>query len=121
MIATHVLALVHLHGWDYFKPLAPNRVMLVQSAVDPSGVVASGERLVAANGGDYVFYQTKKKGAPLEIVYPKEGVPLVVSPTRHHGLRAHPNAAGSSPTTASAAKSSRRWPTARGSTPATPR
>ena len=81
VIATHVLALVHLHGWDYFKQLAQNKPMLVQSAVDPSGVVASGERPVAVNGGDYTFYQTKKKGNPVEIVYPKEGVPLVVSPT----------------------------------------
>src|SRR3989475_11369378 len=52
VIATHVLALVHLHGWDYFKQLAQNKLMLVQSAVDPAGVVASGERQVAVNGGD---------------------------------------------------------------------
>jgi len=51
VIATHVLALVHLHGWDYFKALAQNKPMLVQSAVDPSGVVASGERPVAVDGG----------------------------------------------------------------------
>jgi len=31
IIATHVLALVNLHGWDYFKQLAQNRLMLVQS------------------------------------------------------------------------------------------
>src|SRR3982075_3389183 len=72
VIATHVLALVHLHGWDYFKALAQNKPMLVQSAVDPSGVVASGERPVAVNGGDYTFYQIKKKGNPVEIVFPKE-------------------------------------------------
>jgi iron(III) transport system substrate-binding protein len=77
VIATHVLALVHLHGWDYFKQLAQNKLMLVQSAVDPAGVVASGERLVAVDGGDY-YYQMKKKGNPIETVYPKEGVPLVV-------------------------------------------
>lgn len=93
IIATHVLALVHLHGWDYFKQLAQNRVMLVQSAVDPAGVVASGERVVAANGGDYNFYQIKKKGNPVEIVYPKEGVPLVVSPTAITAFAPHPNAA----------------------------
>jgi len=91
--ATHVLALVHLHGWDYFKQLAQNKPMLVQSAVDPSGVVASGERPVAVNGGDYTFYQTKKKGNPVEIVYPKEGVPLVVSPTAIAAGAPHPTAA----------------------------
>jgi iron(III) transport system substrate-binding protein len=93
VIATHVLALVHLHGWDYFKALAQNKPMLVQSAVDPSGVVASGERPVALNGGDYTFYQVKKKGNPVEIVYPKEGVPLVVSPSAITSFAPHPNAA----------------------------
>jgi iron(III) transport system substrate-binding protein len=93
VIATHVLALVNQYGWDYFKQLAQNRLMLVQSAVDPSGVVASGERAVAVDGGEYTFYQTRKKGNPLEIVYPKEGVPLIVSPTAITSFAPHPNAA----------------------------
>src|SRR4029079_15433915 len=93
VIATHVLALVHLHGWDYFKAVAQNKPMLVQSAVDPSGVVASGERPVAVDGGDYTFYQVKKEGNPVEIVYPKEGVPLVVSPSAITSFAPHPNAA----------------------------
>jgi len=93
VIATHVLALVQLHGWEYWKQLAQNKVMLVQSAVDPAGVVASGERLVAVDGGDYTFYQAKKKGNPVEIVFPKEGVPLVVSPSAIASFAPHPNAA----------------------------
>ncbi len=93
VIATHVLALVHLHGWDYFKQLAQNKLMLVQSAVDPAGVVSSGERAVAVNGGDYTFYQAKKKGNPIEIVYPKEGVPVVVSPSAITSFAPHPAAA----------------------------
>ena len=93
VIATHVLALVKLYGWDYFKQLAQNRLMLVQSAVDPGGVVASGERAVAADGGDYTFYQLKKKGNPVEIVYPTDGVPLVISPTAIASFAPHPNAA----------------------------
>lgn len=93
IIATHVLALSHMLGWDYFQALAKNNVMIVQSAVDPAGIVASGERLVAVNGGEYTFYQTKKKGNPLEIVYPKEGVPLIVSPSAIAAFAPHPNAA----------------------------
>lgn len=93
IIATHVLALSNLYGWDYFRQLAQNSVMIVQSAVDPAGIVASGERLVAVNGGEYTFYQTKKKGNPLEIVYPKEGVPLIVSPSAIMAAAPHPNAA----------------------------
>jgi len=93
VIATHVLALVHLYGWDYWKQLAQNKLMLVQSAVDPAGVVASGERPIAVDGGDYTFYQTRKKGNPVEIVYPKDGVPLVVSPSAIASFAPHPNAA----------------------------
>jgi len=93
VISTHVLALVQLYGWDYFKQLAQNKLMLVQSAVDPAGVVASGERMVAVDGGDYYYYQMKKKGNPIEVVYPKEGVPLVVSPTAIASFAPHPNAA----------------------------
>jgi iron(III) transport system substrate-binding protein len=61
--------------------------------VDPAGVVASGERPVAVNGGDYTFYQARKKGNPVEIVYPKEGVPLIVSPTAITSFAPHPSAA----------------------------
>jgi iron(III) transport system substrate-binding protein len=93
VIATHVLALSHLLGWDYWKALGQQNVMIVQSAVDPSGVVASGERPVAVNGGEYTFYQAKKAGNPVAIVYPKEGVPLVVSPTAIAAFAPHPNAA----------------------------
>ena len=93
VISTHILALVHLFGWDYFKQLGQQNVMIVQSAVDPAGIVASGERLIAVNAGDYNFYQTKKQGNPVELVYPKEGVPLVVSPTAIAAFAPHPNAA----------------------------
>ena len=44
VIATHVLALVHLHGWEYFQALAKNQLMLVQSAVDPSANTPSTSR-----------------------------------------------------------------------------
>ena len=93
VIATHVLALVNLMGWDYFKQLGQNQLMMVQSANDPSTVVAAGERAVAVNGGEYSFYQLKKKGNPVEMVYPREGVPLVVSPTAITAFAPHPNAA----------------------------
>ena len=48
---------------------------------------------MAVDGGDYTFYQIKKKGNPVEIVYPKEGVPLVVSPTAIMSFAPHPTAA----------------------------
>ncbi|MBI4522907.1 MAG: extracellular solute-binding protein [Deltaproteobacteria bacterium] len=93
IIATHVLALVNLYGWDYFQQLAKNKLHLVQSANDPAGVVASGERPVGVNGAEYFYYKTLKQGNPIKIVYPKEGVPLVVSPAALAKDAPHPNAA----------------------------
>jgi iron(III) transport system substrate-binding protein len=93
IIMTHVLALVNVYGWDYFRDLAKNKLHLVQSANDPAGVVASGERPVGVNGAEYNYYKTQKQGNPIKIVYPKEGVPLVVSPVAIAKDAPHPNAA----------------------------
>ena len=93
IIMTHVLALVNLYCWDYFRDLAKNKLHLVQSANDPAGVVASGERPLGVNGAEYFYYKTLKQGNPIKIVYPKEGVPLVVSPVAIAKDSSHPNAA----------------------------
>jgi iron(III) transport system substrate-binding protein len=93
IIVTHVLALVNLYGWDYFRDLAKNRLHIVQSALDPAGVVASGERAVGVNGAEYFYYRTQKRGNPIRIIYPKEGVPLIVSPMAIAKDAPHPNAA----------------------------
>ena len=93
IIMTHVLALVNLYGWDYFRDLAKNGLHIVQSANDPAGVVASGERPIGANGAEYFYYKTQKQGNPIKIVYPKEGIPLVVSPVAIAKDAPHPNAA----------------------------
>ncbi len=93
IIMTHVLALVNMYGWDYFRDLSKNSLHLVQSANDPAGVVASGERPVGVNGAEYFYYKTRKQGNPIQIVYPKEGIPLVVSPVAIAKDAPHPNAA----------------------------
>jgi iron(III) transport system substrate-binding protein len=93
IIMTHVLALVNAYGWDYFRDLAKNRLHIVQSANDPAGVVASGERPIGVNGAEYFYYKTLKQGNPIKIVYPKEGVPLVVSPVAIAKDAPHINAA----------------------------
>ena len=93
IIMTHVVALVNLYGWDYFRDLAKNKLHIVQSANDPAGIVASGERPVGVNGAEYFYYKTQKQGNPIKIIYPKEGVPLVVSPAAIAKEARHPNAA----------------------------
>ena len=92
-IATYMLALVNLYGWDYFKQLAQNKHHLTQSVHDPAQVVEAGERMVGANGADYFLYTQKKKGNPIGIVYPQDGVPLVVSPSAITSFAPHPTAA----------------------------
>jgi iron(III) transport system substrate-binding protein len=93
IIMTHVLALVNLYGWEYFRELAKNGLHMVQSANDPAGIVASGERPVGANGAEYFYYKTQKQGNPIKIIYPNEGIPLVVSPVAVAKDAPHPNAA----------------------------
>lgn len=93
IIMTHVLALVNLYGWDYFKELAKNSLHIVQSANDPAEVVASGERPVGVNGSEYFYYKVQKQGNPIKILYPKEGIPLIVSPVAIAKDAPHPNAA----------------------------
>jgi len=93
IIMTHVLALVNVYGWEYFRDLAKNKLHLVQSANDPAGIIASGERPVGVNGAEYFYYKTLKQGNPIKIVYPKEGIPLVVSPVAIAKDSPRPNAA----------------------------
>ncbi|MBI4522399.1 MAG: extracellular solute-binding protein [Deltaproteobacteria bacterium] len=92
-VATYVLALVNLYGWDYFKQLAQSKPHLTQSVHDPAQIVAAGERIVGANGADYFLYTQKKKGNPIGIVYPQDGLPLVVSPSAITSFAPHPTAA----------------------------
>jgi len=52
LTATHAIA--RELGWGYFETLARQRVMQVQSGVDPPKKVALGERAVSVDGADYI-------------------------------------------------------------------
>src|SRR6267378_180213 len=80
-------------GWDYFEKLARQKVMQVQSSADPPKKLALGERAVMADGNEYNLFQLKEKGDPVEIVYPKEGTPLIIGPQGILKDAPHPNAA----------------------------
>ena len=67
--------------------------MQVQSGVDPPKKVALGERAVMVDGADYIALQQKDKGAPIEMVYPVEGAPLINSPNAVFKAAPNPNAA----------------------------
>ncbi len=80
-------------GWEYFERLARQRIMQVQSASDPPKKLALGERAVMADGVEYVVFQHKEKGDPVELVYPTEGTPLIIGPNAIFKAAPNPNAA----------------------------
>jgi iron(III) transport system substrate-binding protein len=93
VIMSATFAIARDLGWDYFERLAKQKVMQVQSAVDPPKKIALGERAVMADGGDYNVLQHKDKGAPVELVYPAEGAPIINSPNCIFKAAPNPNAA----------------------------
>jgi len=80
-------------GWQYFEKLAQQRIMQVQSASDPPKKLALGERAIMADGVEYVLFQLKEKGDPIEIVYASEGTPLIIGPNAIFKNAPNPNAA----------------------------
>jgi iron(III) transport system substrate-binding protein len=92
-IVTWVAAITDVYKTEYLTALAKQEVMLVQSASDPVTKVTSGERPLAINGTDYSYFIDKKKGNPVEVIYPTDGAPLVVSPSAIAQDAPHPNAA----------------------------
>jgi iron(III) transport system substrate-binding protein len=80
-------------GWEFLEKLAKQKVMQVQSASDPPKKLALGERAVQADGNEYNLLQIKEEKGPVEIVYPSEGVPLIVGPNGIFKAAPNPNAA----------------------------
>lgn len=93
VIMTATYAISKALGWEYYEKLARQKVLQVQSAVEPPKKIALGERAVMADGSDYNVLQHKAKGAPVELVYPIEGAPIVNSPNAIFKAAPNPNAA----------------------------
>jgi iron(III) transport system substrate-binding protein len=92
-ILTATFQIVREFGWPYLEKLARQKVMQVQSATDPPKKLALGERAIMADGGEYNLFQLKESGAPVELVYPAEGIPTVVGPNAVFKNAPNPNAA----------------------------
>jgi iron(III) transport system substrate-binding protein len=80
-------------GWGYFEKLAQQRVLQVQSASDPPKKLALGERAIMADGIEYGMFQLKESGKPVDVIYPREGTPLIVGPNALFKAAPNPNAA----------------------------
>jgi iron(III) transport system substrate-binding protein len=92
-VLTQVYVLSKLYGWEFFRDLAQQKPMLVQSVHDPFQVVSSGERAVGVNAAEYFVYAQRKKGNPVAVVYPEDGVPLILVPTAVLAAAPRPSAA----------------------------
>ncbi len=92
VVVTGMTGLLGAFGWDYYATLARNNPLVVQSAEDPPMKVSGGEAWVGV-AGEYNFYRAAKKGNPIEIVFPEEGVPFVSSANAVMARAPHPNAA----------------------------
>src|SRR5215470_104732 len=59
-------------GWKYLDALHPNMAEYTKSGSKPCKDAAAGERAIGVSF-EYVALEMKKKGAPVEMVLPKEG------------------------------------------------
>jgi iron(III) transport system substrate-binding protein len=80
-------------GWSYFEKLAKQKVLQVQSATEPPKRLEAGERAVAVDGSDYLFWLAKERGSPIEVVLAVEGTPQISNPMAVFKAAPNPNAA----------------------------
>ena len=79
-------------GWSFFEKLAKQRVMQVQSAIDPPKKLAAGERLVMADSSEAMVNTLMEAGNTLAPIYPSEGTPFITGPCGVMKQAPHPNA-----------------------------
>jgi iron(III) transport system substrate-binding protein len=92
VVLTGITGLLRAFGWEYFAALAKNEPLVVQSAEDPPMKIAGGEAWAGASA-EYNLYRARKKGNPIEIIFPEEGVPFISSANAILARAPHPNAA----------------------------
>jgi len=79
-------------GEDYWPKLAANKTKLYPSGAPLSDAVVRGEILIAPLIFNIV-YPKKVAGAPIDAIYPKEGVPIIPYGSAIPKSARHPNAA----------------------------
>ena len=91
-VATWVLSVNDLYGWDYFDKLAKQNPLIGRSANDAITQLNSGERLVAT-APDATTLKSKNKGNPIDIIYPTDGSVFMTAPSAIMAKAPHPHAA----------------------------
>ncbi|HVY57551.1 MAG TPA: ABC transporter substrate-binding protein [Xanthobacteraceae bacterium] len=80
-------------GWDYYKKLKANDVMIVQGNQQVLDAIKSGERPIALGALDSYAADARKQGHKIRSVYPQDGTFIIPSPTAVIKSAPHPNAA----------------------------
>lgn len=93
MTATYELTKAPGLGWPYLQKLGQQQIMQVQSSTEPPKKLALGERPVMFDGNEYNALMLIDAGAPIKIVYPVEGTPLITGAAGVMKDAPHPNAA----------------------------
>jgi iron(III) transport system substrate-binding protein len=91
-VSVGMAALVKVYGWEYIDKLAEQKPRIVQSAVDTTAYIVRGEALAGATA-TYNNFGPMKKGEPIDVVNPTEGLPFIVSAQAIFAKAPHPNAA----------------------------
>ncbi len=71
-VASVLQRLGEAEGWKYLDAIHPNMAEYTKSGSKPCKDAAAGERAVGVSF-EYVALEMKKKGAPVEMILPKEG------------------------------------------------
>jgi iron(III) transport system substrate-binding protein len=71
-VASILQRMGEVEGWKYLDALHPNMAEYTKSGSKPCKDAAAGERAIGVSF-EYVALEMKKKGAPVEMVLPKEG------------------------------------------------
>jgi iron(III) transport system substrate-binding protein len=80
-------------GWDYYRALRANEIMIVQGHQQVFSAMQQGERVIGAEGADPRSFAGGQEVPNQRIVYPSEGTFIVSSPTAVLKDARSPNAA----------------------------
>ncbi len=81
------------YGWDFYRKLRANDIMIVQGHQQVSDALKRGERLVAAEGLDSYTWEDRKAGHKVQTLFPADGAFAIAAPTSVIKGSPHPNAA----------------------------
>ena len=81
------------YGWEFYRKLRANDVMIVQSHQQVSDTLTRGERPIAAEGADNYAWLARKAGHPVHMIFPTDGALAVPAPTSLIKGSPHPHAA----------------------------